>query len=155
MPHFFAYGDRMSEEKMHADLPEATLVGAAHVDGYRLVFNVMSRSWGGGAANATFDPGSRLWGVLWEVGDDDLARLDSFRGPSDTPHRVVDVLAHGPTGSVQAQTFVVDSRSGYVRPTDRYLQMLRSVAAKHDLPFEALDAIEKADQQPHGPTPSI
>ncbi|MGZ8567064.1 MAG: gamma-glutamylcyclotransferase family protein [Actinomycetota bacterium] len=155
MPHFFAYGDRMSEEKMLSDLPGARLSGAAHVDGYRLAFNVMSRSWGGGAANAVFDPGSRLWGVLWEVGDDDFARLDSFRGPNDTPHRVVDVLAHGPDGPVQARTFVVDSDAGYIRPTDRYLQMLRSVVTQRDLPFEALDAIDRADQHPQGPAPTI
>jgi hypothetical protein len=33
--------------------------------------------------------------------------------------------------------------------------MLRSVAAQRELPFEALDAIERADQHPHGPAPTI
>jgi gamma-glutamylcyclotransferase (GGCT)/AIG2-like uncharacterized protein YtfP len=155
MPFFFAYGDRMSVDKMHADVPEARLVGTAFVNGYRLVFNVMSRSWGGGAANAVFDPGSRLWGVVWEVGDGDFDRLDSLRGPGGTQHRTVDVLANADEGPLQASTFVVDSNVAYVRPTDRYLQMLRSVTAQRELPFEALDAIERADQHPHGPAPTI
>ncbi len=57
MAYFFAYGDRMNTEKMQAGSPSARVVGPGRLDGYRLAFNVVSRSWGGGAANAVPDPG--------------------------------------------------------------------------------------------------
>ena len=46
----------MNTEKMQAGSPSARFVGAGRLDGYRLAFNVVSRSWGGGAANAVADP---------------------------------------------------------------------------------------------------
>jgi hypothetical protein len=66
MPYFFTYGDRMSSERMAQFAPGATLVGAARLTGYRLAFNVASRAWGGGAANAVPDPRGSMWGVLYQ-----------------------------------------------------------------------------------------
>jgi AIG2-like family len=155
MAHFFAYGDRMNPEKMYGDTPGAKLVGPAHVDGYRLEFNVQSRTWGGGAANAVADHGGTLYGILWEVSDEDLKRFDSFRGEDVGQHGVLDVEAQGPNGPVTARTFVVDSHSGYVRPSERYLQMLRAIAQAEGLPPEALAEIDRADRSSNGPAPSI
>jgi AIG2-like family len=155
MAYFFAYGDRMNPEKMYGDTPGAKLIGPARVEGYRLEFNVQSRTWGGGAANAVADHGGTLHGVLWEVSDDDLARFDSFRGEDVGQHGVLDLEVDGPNGPVTARTFLVDSHAGYVRPADRYLQMLRAVAQAEGLPPEALAEIDRADRAPHGPAPSI
>ena len=155
MAYFFAYGDRMNPEKMYGDTPEAKLIGPARVHGYRLEFNVQSRTWGGGAANAVPDHGGTLWGILWEVSDDDLRRFDSFRGEDVGQHGVLDVVAQGPDGPKTARTFLVDSHAGYVRPSDRYLDMLRAVAEAQGLPREALEEINRADRRPHGPAPSI
>ena len=63
MAFYFAYGDRMNAEKMTGSIPGARLVGPGRLDGYRLVFNVNSRAWGGGAANAVPDARSSVWGV--------------------------------------------------------------------------------------------
>ena len=57
---------------------------------------------------------------------------------------------------MQARTFVVDSIRAFVRPTDRYVEMLRSIATPHDLPYEALAMRSTArDQHPQGPAPTI
>jgi Gamma-glutamyl cyclotransferase, AIG2-like len=155
MAYFFAYGERMNPEKMYADTPGAKLIGPAHVEGYRLEFNVQSRTWGGGAANAVPDRGGMLWGMLWEVSDEDLARFDSFRGEDVGQHRVLDVEADGPNGPATARTFLVDSHAGYIRPTERYAQMLRAVVQAEGLPPEALAEIDRAGRDYHGPAPSI
>jgi gamma-glutamylcyclotransferase len=152
--YFFAYGERMNAEKMRADAPGAVAVGPARLDGYRLAFNVTSRSWGGGAANAVADPRGRLWGVLWDLDEDAFRAIDSFRG--DEPARLVlDVVVDGPEGPVTARTYAVDAQEGFVPPEDRYVGMLRAVAADQGLPQEALDAIEIARSGPRGSAPSI
>jgi AIG2-like family len=152
--YFFAYGERMSAEKMQADAPGARAVGPARLDGYRLAFNVASRSWGGGAANALADPRGHLWGVLWELDDQAFGSIDSFRG--EEPSRLVlDVIVDGPDGEVPARTYAVDSPERFIQPGDRYVAMLRAVATDQGLPKDALDAIEAAGSGPPGSAPSI
>jgi gamma-glutamylcyclotransferase len=155
MSYFFAYGARMNPDTMRSDAPDAVAIGPARLDGYRLVFNVPSRSWGGGAANAVPAPGGRLWGVLWDVGDVDLKALDSFRG-DETMQQVLEVPVQGPEGAVTATTFAVDSPERFVAPTDRYLAMLRAVAEDHGLPEDALSEIDAAARGgARGQAPSI
>lgn len=155
MPYFFAYGARMNSDTMRTDTPDAVVVGPARLDGYRLVFNVPSRSWGGGAANAVPAVGGQLWGVLWELGDVDPKTFDSFRGDERMQH-VLEVEVQGPEGPVKATTFAVDSPQRFVAPTDRYLAMLRAVAQEQGLPEEALSDIDAAATGgTAGQTPSI
>jgi gamma-glutamylcyclotransferase len=152
--YFFAYGERMNAEKMRADAPGAIAVGPARLDGYRLAFNVTSRSWGGGAANAVADPRGRLWGVLWKLDDEAFRSIDSFRG--EEPSRLVlDVVVEGPDGEAAARTYAVDAPERFVQPEDRYVAMLLAVASDQGLPQEAIDAIETARLGPRGSAPSI
>jgi hypothetical protein len=153
--YFFAYGARMNSDTMRDDAPGAVAIGPARLDGYRLVFNVPSRSWGGGGANAVPAPGGRLWGVLWDVGDVDVKELDSFRGDERMQY-VLEVEVQGPEGTVTATTFAIDSPERFVAPTDRYRAMLRAVAERHGLPEEALSDIDvAASGRSRGQTPSI
>ena len=155
MPYFFAYGARMNPDTMRSDTPDATVIGPARLDGYRLVFNVPSRSWGGGAANVVPAVGGQLWGILWELDDAALEALNSFRG-DERMQLVLDVEVQGPEGPVQATTFAVDSPERFVAPSDRYLAMLRAVAEDQGLPQEALSEIDTAAQGgARGETPSI
>ena len=155
MTYFFTYGERMSAERMAQFAPEASLVGPAHLQGYRLAFNVASRAWGGGAANAVPDPGGSMWGVLWNLGDDDATGLDSFQGDGEITHGAVDVTVAGPDGSVPARTLVVRTDGGFVRPTERYVAMLRANAERQGLPEEALLAIDHAAAGPGSRVASI
>src|SRR5512141_3053809 len=153
MAYFFAYGARMNPEVMAEAVPGAKAVGPARLPGYRLVFNVMSRTWGGGAANAEVDPASSLWGVLWDVGDRDPSELESSR--DDQAHAPIDVTVEGPDGPVDAQTLTIWSGEAFVRPTERYVAMLRANAEKQGLPPEALEALDTAAQGLYGPAPTI
>jgi hypothetical protein len=156
MAFFFAYGDRMNEEKMIGETPNARLVGPGRIDGYRLAFNVMSRGWGGGAANAVPDPRGSIWGVLWELDEGDLEGLQPInRGGEPNEDRIFDADVHGPEGVVRARTFAVESRESFVRPTERYFDMLRATAVIQGLPEDALAAIDQAREAPQAPAPHI
>jgi hypothetical protein len=156
MAFFFAYGDRMNEEKMIGEKPDARLVGPGRLDGYRLAFNVISRAWGGGAANAVPDPRGSLWGILWELDEGELESLQPInRGGMPNEDRIFDVEVQGPNGVVTARTFAVESREAFVRPTDRYFDMLRATAIQQGMPDEAIAAIDQAREQPQAPAPHI
>jgi hypothetical protein len=155
MAYFFAYGDRMNTEKMQAGSPSARFVGPGRLDGYRLAFNVVSRSWGGGAANAVADPRSSLWGVLWALDDGELELLEPVNTGGAEADRALELNVEGPDGVVRARTFAVDSPEAFVRPTDRYVDMLRATAEAHGLPEEALSELDRARHGRSGPAPTI
>lgn len=155
MTYFFAYGDRMNTERMQGFAPNARVIGPAKLHGYRLAFNVTSRTWGGGGANAVPDAHGSMWGVLWDLGDDDPTGLDSFRGSDETRHGLLDVTVEGPGGSVEATTLAVGSYELFVRPNERYVKMLRTNAEQQGLPDEALEAIDRAAAGPPRAAPSI
>jgi hypothetical protein len=154
MTFFFAYGDRMNPDRMTEFAPDAKVVGPARLPGYRLLFNVRSRTWGGGAANAVLDPASSMWGVLWDLGEADPTNLETSRG-EDEPPQPLDVRVEGPDGTVAAQTMAIFSGERFVRPSERYVAMLRTQAEQQGLPQEALDAIDEAAEGMYGPAPTI
>ncbi len=158
MAYYFAYGDRMNSDKMASSTPGAKLVGPAKLSGYRLAFNVISRAWGGGAANAVPDPRSSLWGILWEMDEDQLDHLEPINRAGnlgDASDRVFDLHVEGPHGPVTARTFAVESHEAFVRPNERYYGMLRATAEAQGLPQEALDALDRASVGPQMPAPHI
>src|SRR5213593_3383954 len=118
MPAYFAYGSNMDARQMQRRVPGAQLIGTARLDGFRLVFNVYSRSWQAGAANLELDPESHVYGVLWELPEAGIKDLDSFEG-HPTFYRREDVIVDGPEGPVIAWTYRVAHQEGsYVRPSD-------------------------------------
>jgi len=155
MAFYFAYGDRMNAEKMAGSIPGARLVGPGRLDGYRLAFNVNSRAWGGGAANAVQDSRSSVWGVLWELRDDEMEHLEPINRGTPEQDRVLEVDITGPEGVVRARTFAVESQETFVRPTDRYFDMLRATAAAQGLPDEAIRSLDRARDNPQAPAPQI
>jgi gamma-glutamylcyclotransferase (GGCT)/AIG2-like uncharacterized protein YtfP len=145
---YFAYGSNMDARHMTSRVPGARSFGPARLDGFRLAFSVYSTEWEGGAANLELDPEAHVWGVLWEIPDEETRGLDVFQG-HPTFFRREDVVVEGPEGPAIAWTYRVAHQEGtYVRPTDTYLQLLRSAIRTLGLPPEALDILDRAARPP-------
>jgi gamma-glutamylcyclotransferase (GGCT)/AIG2-like uncharacterized protein YtfP len=152
MPVYFAYGSNMDSRHMEERCPGAGVLGPARLDGFRLTFNVYSTEWQGGAANLELDETGHVWGVLWEVPDAEATALDAFQG-HPTFFRKEDVSVEGPNGPTIAWTYRVAHQEGsFVRPTDAYLNRIRSAIRVHGLPPEALDLLDEAARPPGKPT---
>jgi gamma-glutamylcyclotransferase (GGCT)/AIG2-like uncharacterized protein YtfP len=147
---YFAYGSNMHAGQMAERAPTATVVAAGRLDGYRLEFNVYSKRWEGGAANLEPEPEAHVWGVVWEMDDKDLAALDTFSG-HPTFYRREQVDVHTPSGVETCFTYRVAHQSGFVRPTEPYMGVLRSAIEEQGLPEEALSIVERA-AKPWSPT---
>ena len=78
---YFAYGCRTKPERMLEECPNAKPVGIHKIDGFRLVFEGTASGYGyKGVANIKRDPNSSVWGVMWEVSEDELLALDADEG---------------------------------------------------------------------------
>jgi hypothetical protein len=145
---YFAYGANMHPRHMRERVPGAQAAGPGKVGGFRLCFNVYSSEWAGGAANLETDSPSHVWGVLWEVPEDQWQGLDAYQG-HPTFFRREDVPVDGPQGPAVAWTYrVLHQGSAYVRPTDEYVRLLHSAIRLQGLPPEALDIVDRAARPP-------
>jgi gamma-glutamylcyclotransferase len=145
--HYFAYGSNMDPRMMQRNCPGASLIGQGRLEGYRVEFNVYSDRWRGGAANIEPDPDGHVWGVVYEVSEDELDALDTYVGhPTFYRREDVDIEVGGEV--VPCLTYRVAHQKGYVRPTDEYMARIRQAIRTRGLPPEALDIIESAASPP-------
>lgn len=142
---YFAYGSNLEPNQMRSRAPGHRVVGLAGLRDHRLVFPLFSNDWGGGVASVQPHHGDTVWGVLYEVGDDEIKRMDVyeyFRAPGDQ-HNVYDrehltvELVRPDDGSVprrvRADVYVARP-SNPSPPSRRYLDVLLLGARHHRLP---------------------
>jgi hypothetical protein len=83
---YLAFGSNLDPDQMRARCPAHKQVGMAVLHDHKLIFPIFSTTWGGGAASLQLSHGNEVWGVLYELNDEDLRSLDGhegFRGPGD------------------------------------------------------------------------
>jgi gamma-glutamylcyclotransferase len=76
---YFAYGSNMCDTVILERCPHRIILGAARLDNYRLAFRRKLKT-GTGAADILSSPSMTVWGVLYEIDQDDLAELDLREG---------------------------------------------------------------------------
>ena len=77
---YFAYGSNMNCQQMKERCPSARFVGIAVFPDHKLAFTRESVSRGCGVADAVPAKGRNIWGVVYEIADSDVCKLDSSEG---------------------------------------------------------------------------
>ncbi|MFC5511858.1 gamma-glutamylcyclotransferase family protein [Massilia jejuensis] len=78
---YFAYGSTMPARRLKARVPSSETVGVAVLDRHRLAFH--KRGFDGSAKCDVIETGSqedRVYGVVYEIGADQLPQLDTAEG---------------------------------------------------------------------------
>lgn len=133
---YIAYGSNMDEGQMAYRCPTARLLGAAEVEGYRLLFKGSLTG-----AYATIEPqeGGRVPVLLWEIGEADEASLDRYEGyPSFYYKKDLTVRLDGQ--EVTAMAYIMDERRRLGRPSGAYYGVLERAYGKFGFPMETLRA---------------
>src|SRR5271155_4290486 len=152
----FAYGSNMCSGRFRDYGIEPIGRGrAVSLDGYRLVFNKLSKKDGSGKANVSPSAGHEVWGVLYEISDVDLALLDSGEGPGYRRSRLPVHITEG--GLVDAWVYLAakPSTDATLRPYTWYKRFLVEGAREHMLPaqyvveLQAIDATDDLNLQRH------
>jgi gamma-glutamylcyclotransferase len=143
--HYFSYASNLDPDQMLARAPGHRVIGLAELRDHRLTFPRYSARWGGGTSSVQSHHGESVWGVLFEVSDEDLASLDrheGFRGPGNQHNEYdrVDVfveLTRPDDGSVprrvRAAIYIARAENPQP-PSRRYLDAILRGAAHHRLP---------------------
>ena len=78
---YFAYGSNLNPEQMNKRCPSNTFKSVALLPGFRVAFTRYSEGRKGGVADVVEDDSSPgVWGVVYEITEEDLERLDACGG---------------------------------------------------------------------------
>lgn len=131
---YFAYGSNMLRARLQRRVPSAERVGTAQLSGHQLRFNKIGVD-GSGKCNAhcTGNDKDRVYGVVYEMHEAELPRLDAAEGVRYDRIRV-EVEAEGrrlEAATYRAQTAWVDDA---MAPYTWYLAFVTEGAMQHGLP---------------------
>lgn len=143
----FAYGSNMFTAKMRRAAPSAEMRAIGHLRGYVLRFNKHSQDDGSGKGNiaSTGNPEDVVWGVIFEIDDQDRSALDRSEGGYN--RITTEVLTAD--GQLSVVTYVArpDRMDNSLRPYTWYKEFVVRGAEQHGLPdgyIAQLTAIDAA-----------
>jgi len=77
---YFAYGSNMAWDQMRDRCSSARFVGIALLPDHKLAFTRKSVNRNCGVADAVAQGGQKIWGVVYEISDLDVGKLDTSEG---------------------------------------------------------------------------
>ncbi|MDX2272225.1 MAG: gamma-glutamylcyclotransferase family protein [Cyanobacteriota bacterium] len=141
---YFAYGSNMMSSRLAQRTIAAKVIGRAVLYDWGVKFSKKSRD-GSGKANLFYKPGLVTWGSLYEIGIDEISKLDRIeKGYART--RVKVTKDNGEIA--EAETYISDSLVDNPVAFDSYKQMVILGAIEHGLPTEYIQYLQQLPSIP-------
>lgn len=129
---YFAYGMNTNLDEMARRCPTAVCLGSAWIDNYEFVFRTH--------ADIEHSPGSRCYGVLWDIDDACLKSLDMLEG-YPYYYRRFRVRVKQDNKFVYALVYQMNDQTYVRQPSAGYLDMVTEGYKVNNVPA---DQIERA-----------
>jgi len=146
---YFSYGSFLDFDTLRKHCPESKYVGRASLPNWEVQFNFMSRTYAGGVTGIEPAVGKLVRGVLYEVEDAEMLRLDAVEGVPEGIYYRQTVLVVDESGRpMRAATYRTTNPRGPFKPTKKYLGLMVSGAKEHGLDpdyVKWLESIETVD----------
>ena len=135
---YFAYGSNLDISQMKRRCPESRLISKGSLSDHSLTFNRFSSGWGGGVADVIQDQDSEVWGLVFEISDSDLERLDRYEGYHKDQTSMYErwkAVIDTPNGQISdVWVYTVVKKQNFVQPTLEYLQIIKDAAIRWNFP---------------------
>jgi hypothetical protein len=120
--YYIAYGSNLSVEQMNVRCPDAKIIGTAELKDWKLVFKL----------HATIEPeeGCTTPILVWEISDEDEARLDRYEGfpkyyiKKELPI-TVNSIDGGNKTKINAMVYIMTDCRGIQPPSPYYYNVIR------------------------------
>src|SRR3989304_2152018 len=129
---YFAYGSNMKIERITKRAPSVRVLGRARILDKQLAFNKISTD-GSGKANIVDASSIFVWGVLYEIDECDIPKLDDTEKGYDKQNIVVMGDNERP---FRAFTYIATRTKEGLIPYDWYLKLIIQGAEDNKLPKE-------------------
>ena len=132
----------MNWEQMQRRCPSVRFVCVASLKNYRFAIARHSRLRNCGTANIFAEPGSEVWGIVYDVSEQELAVLDSFE--DGYRREKVQVLSTGNgRSSIEVLVYIAEREDNVPLPSSEYRQLIIAGARYWNIPEMYLLVLEQ------------
>lgn len=142
MIRYFAYCTLLDVEEMRRFVPEATPTVTARLEGYRVRFAGYGS---GGGCDLERESGHIIYGLVYELTDEQTAQLDDISGVGSGAYRRQDVtvgLSDDDNESLPAITYVIPNPVVPFRPAPEYTRPILAGARHLQFPDDYVAELE-------------
>lgn len=139
---YFAYCTLLDESEMQRFVPTAHRGAVGTITGHRVVFERHGPDLETGGCNLSASEGATIYGVLYDLTDDEFAQLDAISGVDRGLYERFAVRVATDTGEVDAETYVIPNPGGAFRPTDAYVRPILAGARDLALPADYVATLD-------------
>ncbi|MDC0357983.1 gamma-glutamylcyclotransferase [Oligoflexia bacterium] len=148
MPLYFAYGSNMDLEQMQERCPASKVVSVGVLQDYRLDFTHYATRWNGGVGDVVPEGDATVWGLVFELPEEDLLRLDDFESRPHVYDRCLVNIKIESEVLKDVWVYTIQNRKPFIAPSSRYLNTIKNAAKEWEFPKvyqEFLERIEVCD----------
>jgi cation transport regulator ChaC len=147
---YFAYGSNMDPLQIAKRCPGHQVVGIGLLPSHRLCFPRLSKNRGCGVSSIEPVHDGVVWGVVYRLTPDDVARLDREEGyeasrpAGENRYNRMTVMVTMDGEPTEMQTYVAERQENPPPPNAEYLALMRDGGRHHGLPdayLAMLDAL--------------
>ena len=132
----------MNWEQMQRRCPSVRFVCVASLKNYRFAIARHSRLRNCGTANIFAEPGSEVWGIVYDVSEQELAVLDGFE--DGYRRKKVQVLSTGNgRSSIEVLVYIAERENNVPLPSSEYRQLIIAGARYWNIPEMYLLVLEQ------------
>ncbi len=131
--YYFAYGSNMDWQQMRRRCPSSKFVCVACLADYHFVIGRHSRLRHCGTATIVAQRGSAVWGIVYDVSDEDLLALDAFEDGYRREKVFVSALNDG-RHPIEALVYIAEKEESVPLPDPSYARLIRDGARHWHLP---------------------
>ena len=143
---YFAYGSNMLITRLHSRISSAKLIDIGFLNGYKVLFNKCSKD-GSGKANLIESPGDVTWGVIYEIDEQDINKLDIFEGGYC---RVIFQICNQENIAVSAFVYLSSDLTNDQRAYESYKKIILKGARENNLPKNYISYLEQLPSKVNG-----
>lgn len=142
---YFIYSETLHPNQLKERAPEHTFLYRGYLQDHTLAFPRWSAQWRCGIASLVPSVGDRVWGVVFDITQEDLNILDRYG--DEVPagafrHSTVNICPEHPEGETPSKEMVtthIAKAAGKFKPQDHYIDFVMSGLKHWKLPEECLD----------------
>jgi len=135
---YFAYGSNMENSQMLRRCPRFKILGKAKLYGFKLDFTKESSLWEGGVADIIKDLNNYVWGLLYELTEQDLDSLDIYEA-CPTYYKRKKISVEYKSRNVEATAYEVVSKESFIPPSREYMNVIIKAAIENYFPKEYIN----------------
>lgn len=144
---YFAYNARISPDQMKKAVPGAEFQFIAHLPEWGLCFPIADDNWGGALPAVQPEPGSTVWGAVYEIPKSDLATLHAIEAGEQRTASTVEAMDRNGKRH-QVLVHLLDGTpstngNGTGRPAPEYLRLMVDGSRHWSLPFGWIAGLEE------------